>query len=109
MSLTFKLSAPVQAHGEEVGELTLREPTGDDVIEIGYPYLILMKDGAETGIDIRARVIYSYISKLAGIPLGSAKQIKLSDVAKLQAIIMGFFGEDVAGEGMAKASKDSSD
>lgn len=101
---TVQLSKPIQAHGGEVSEITLREPDGEDVIAIGYPYLILMKDGQEHAIEIRARVIYNYISRLGGIPLSSAKKIALRDLSKLQAVIMGFFGE---GEGKSEAESSS--
>lgn len=95
-SQKFTLIKPIKAHGEEITELTLREPDGDDVIELGYPYLVLMQAGDSVGVDIRARVVYSYVSRLAGIPLSSAKQIKLSDMAVLQGVVMGFFGEGLA-------------
>lgn len=100
----IKLSKPISAHDEQINELTLREPTGDDVIEVGYPYLILMKDGESTGIEIRPKAIYSYISKLGGIPLSSAKLISLADVATLQGVIMGFFG--ASGTGTESSSSD---
>lgn len=94
---TYKLKRPIKAHDKEVDEITLREPTGDDVISIGYPYLVMMPDGDVAGIQIQPRVIYNYISKLGGIPLSSAKTIKFSDVAVLQAKIMDFFGEGEPG------------
>ncbi len=90
--ITIKLSAAIQAHGQEVTELTLREPTGDDVIEIGFPYLVLIRDGEDHGVEVLPKAIYGYISKLSGIPLSSAKQISLRDVNHLQGLIMGFFG-----------------
>lgn len=95
--VTVRLSKPIKAHNEELTELTLREPTGDDVIEIGYPYLIMMPEGTVAGIDIRPRVIYNYIARLGGIPLSSAKQVSLKDMAVLQAHIMDFFGEGEPG------------
>lgn len=91
----FVLSRAIKAHGQEVTELELREPTGDDVIEIGFPYYILMPEGQSSGIEIKPRAVYSYISRLAGIPQSSAKQIALSDFAQLQGVVVGFFGESV--------------
>jgi len=94
----LKLSKPIKAHNEELSELQLREPIIEEVMEIGYPYLILMKDGQEAGIEIRPGVIVRYVSKLASIPMGSAKQMSLSDLTKAQAIVMGFFGEEIVGQ-----------
>ncbi|MCV5427340.1 phage tail assembly protein, partial [Escherichia coli] len=34
----IKLSKPVRAHGEDIHVLELREPTGKDVRELGFPY-----------------------------------------------------------------------
>lgn len=92
------LSKPISAHGQDYTELELREPTVDDVIEIGYPYLVLMRDGQDTGIELRPKVVVHYVSKLAGIPLSSARKISLSDLTKAQQVVMSFFGEEIAAQ-----------
>lgn len=92
----LKLSKPIKAHDKDLAELTLREPTVEDAMEIGYPYLILMKDGQEVGIEIRPKVIVHYVSRLAAIPMSSAKSISLKDLTVAQALVMGFFGEEIA-------------
>lgn len=89
----FKLSKPIKAHKEELTELELAEPTGDDVEKLGFPYLVITKGNGDTGIEIRTNVIYQYISRLAAIPKESAKQIALGDISLLSGVIMGFFGE----------------
>ncbi|MGY1490719.1 phage tail assembly protein [Methylobacillus pratensis] len=89
----FKLKKPIKAHGEEVTELTLREPTGDDIEKFGFPYLVITKANGDTGIEIRTNVVYQYISKLAAIPKESAKQVSPGDLSLLSGMIMGFFGE----------------
>lgn len=91
-----KLSKPITAHGDEVSELTLREPTIADVSEIGYPYLVHTSEEADAVIEMRPRVIVKYVSRLAGIPMSSAQQVSLADLSKLQAVVMGFFGEGIA-------------
>ena len=96
MSTPLQLKKPIKAHNEELSELQLREPTIEEIMEIGYPYLVLMRDGQDTGLEIRPQVIVKYISKLAGIPLSSAKSIAISDLNQAQTIIMGFFGEEIA-------------
>lgn len=94
---TLKLSKPIQAHGKEVTEITLREPNGEDVIDVGFPYIIAMSDGEPSGIELKPKALYGYISRLGGIPLSSAKQLALKDVTALQGEIMAFFGEGSAG------------
>ena len=98
MAIVLKLSKPIEAHGNECKELQLREPTVEDVMEIGYPYLVLMQEGQDTGVEIRPKVIVRYISKLAAIPMSAAKSISLQDLTKAQAEIMGFFGEEIAAQ-----------
>ena len=93
MSATIKLSKPITAHGEEVSEITLREPTADDVMQIGSPSLLIPSaDGESVGIEIRAKVIGQYIMRLASIPLPSVKAMSFSDFNRCQGVVMGFFG-----------------
>lgn len=91
--IPFTLSKPIKAHGENIQVLEFREPTGDDVEKFGFPYLVTPKSNGETTIEIRANVIYQYISRLAGIPKESAKQISLGDLSLLSGVIVSFFGE----------------
>lgn len=94
----FKLSKPITAHGKEITELTLREPTGDDVEKLGFPYVVTPKSNGETTVEIRANIIYQYISRLAGIPKESAKQVSLGDLSSLSGSIVSFFGESIQEE-----------
>lgn len=88
----IKLSKPLEAHGEQVTELTLREPTTADVIDNGQPFLVIPTDD-EPAIEIRTKVIARYISLLAGIPLSSVKELSIGDFSKCQGMVMGFFGQ----------------
>jgi hypothetical protein len=38
MSKTIALSKPIRAHNQDVSELTLREPTGADLVAAGVPF-----------------------------------------------------------------------
>jgi hypothetical protein len=95
---TITLNKPITAHGKDVSELTLREPNTEDLMEIGYPYLVIMREGADTGIELRPKVIVNYIAKLSGIPPSSAKKLSLGDLNTLQQEVMGFFGEEIASQ-----------
>lgn len=88
-----KLSKPVTAHDEQISELTLREPTTGDIIDIGMPTLIILGDGGETGVEIRQKVVAKYISKLSGTPMSSVRDLSPKDFSACQAVVMGFFGE----------------
>lgn len=87
------LSKPITAHKQEYKELVLREPNGDDIEKLGFPYLIIAKGNGDTGVEIRTNVVYQYISRLAGIPKESAKQVSPGDLSVLSGIIVNFFGE----------------
>lgn len=86
------LSRPIKAHGDEVEQITLREPTVKDMIEVGQPFLIIAGDG-ETGVRIQNKTVAQYIVRLAQIPMSSVEQMAPTDFTKAQAVVMGFFGE----------------
>lgn len=92
MTTTIKLSKPIKAHGEEITEINLREPTGGDVMDIGYPYLIIIGEGDEQALELRPKVIARYVSKLGDIPPSSLKEIHPSDFSSMTGVVMGFFG-----------------
>ena len=93
MSETIKLSKPITAHGEEISEITLREPTPDDVMQVGSPQLLIPSaDGESVGIEIRAKVVGQYIARLGAVPLSSVKTMSMGDFNRAQGVVMGFFG-----------------
>ena len=93
MSETVKLSKPISAHGEEISEITLREPTPEDVMQVGSPQLLIPSaDGESVGIEIRGKVIGQYISRLGSVPMSSVKAMTIGDFTRCQGVIMGFFG-----------------
>lgn len=99
MSITIQLNTPIQAHGEEVSKLTLREPTTEDIIDLGMPMLIVIgADGKSTGIEMRQPVIAAYISRLAAVPMSSVKSLKPRDFSAVSAGVVGFFGDEEAGK-----------
>ena len=89
--MKVKLTKAINAHGEEVAELDLREPTGRDVQDIGFPYLIVMT-GDEQALQIQVKTVGKYVSKLAGIPPSSVDQLSAGDLSTLTGAVMSFFG-----------------
>lgn len=87
-----KLTKPITAHGEEVAELIFREPTTEDVMQIGVPQLLIPSaDGESVGVEVRAKVVGQYIARLAAIPLSSVKQLSIKDFNVCTGAVMGFF------------------
>lgn len=107
MSATIKLSTPITAHDAQVTELTLREPTTADYIEIGAPMLIVMGDDDSAGVRIQPKAIARYISKLAGIPPSSVSALALNDFQACSKAVMGFFGENEAATSQSSATASS--
>jgi hypothetical protein len=93
------LKRPIQAHGEEVKELTFREPMGADIIACGYPLLL----GNDT-VTPEAGAIAKYISRLADIPAGAVAKLSASDFNNCWQAIIPFFKD--GGESPAPASED---
>lgn len=107
MSATVTLRRPVKAHGDEVGELTLREPTTKDIMEIGLPTLLVPSgDGQAVGVEIRQKVVGRFISRLAQIPMSSVESLHPADFSRCSAVVMGFF-EMSDGEETNAPSSDS--
>lgn len=87
MSTTIKLRHPIMAHGVEIHELTLREPTAGDVMESGYP-IALKGDLVFPQPDPLGRLI----ARLADIPPSSVKQLTMADYNAAMGAVLGFFG-----------------
>lgn len=90
---TIKLSKPIRAHGEEITEIELREPTGADVMELGFPYLLIISESAEgQAMELRPKVIGRYVAKLGKIPPSSLNEISPADFGEMTGVVLSFFG-----------------
>lgn len=89
---THKLKRPVTAHGVEVTELQLAEPTAKMVMEFGYPYLVV-QGGGESGMQLQPKVAARFISRLAQVPLSTVEALAIPDLQALHGWLLGFFGE----------------
>ncbi|MGF6136491.1 phage tail assembly protein [Pseudomonas laurylsulfatiphila] len=84
----YKLAAPIQAHDQEVLEVTLRRPTVAEVRAIkALPYKIDKNEDVSLDMEAAAK----YIAICAGIPSPSVNQLDLSDLNNLAWEISGFF------------------
>ena len=90
---TLNLTTPIQAHGQSVSTLEIREPRGKDLRLFGSPFQ--MTPDRQTGEampkfdnDASARLL----TELAGVPLSSIDQMSASDFLGAQMVLLGFFG-----------------
>ncbi|MGP5106019.1 phage tail assembly protein [Pseudomonas helleri] len=84
----YKLSAPIQAHGEEVHSITLRRPTVPECRAIkSLPYVMGKDDEVTLNIDVCAK----FIAVCGAIPAPSVNQLDLADLNALAWEIAGFF------------------
>lgn len=91
--MRITLTQPVQAHGEPIASLTLREPRGEDIQVCGYPFLLLAGEGEEVGVRIDAAAIGKYVSRLAGVPTSSVRALCLADWQACLQAVLSFFGD----------------
>ena len=94
MSNSIPLTKPVTAHDKEIKTLELREVGSEDVLELGYPFLIHQKDEG-TAIELRPKVVAQYLVRLAGVPPSTIKQLAIEDLMTCQATVLAFFGKSV--------------
>ena len=84
----YVLAAPIQAHDQEVLELTLRRPTVAEVRAIkALPYKIDKNEDVSLDMEAAAK----YIAVCAGIPAPSVNQLDLHDLNNLAWAVSGFF------------------
>ncbi|EKN5124767.1 phage tail assembly protein [Yersinia enterocolitica] len=74
MKLT--LTAPITAHGEEITEIEMRDPTGKDVREIGYPYQL----NPDESVKLLSAAVCKYITLLGNIPPSAVDSMSPADL-----------------------------
>jgi len=75
MDLIIPLRSPIEAHGQPLEVLTLVEPSGQHVVQMGEPF-VLTADG---GIRELPAITVNYIVKLGKIPRSSAESMSPGD------------------------------
>lgn len=86
--MKIKLSKPINAHGEDVSELELAEPSTGDLIDLGDPMTI----NSDESICFKNDVIAKYISRLAKIPMSSVRELARADFIACKTAVAGFLG-----------------
>jgi hypothetical protein len=77
-TLSFALSRAIKAGGEEVTELSFREPNGADILNVGNPVVIDMASDPPR-VTHDERKMRAMISRLAAIPTSSVDQLSPQD------------------------------
>lgn len=86
------LTKPIEAHGETISSLDLKELTGADITACGVPFATIQGADGKTAIQINAKEISQMISTLAGIPTSSVGKLSAADWMKAASAVIGFFG-----------------
>lgn len=87
-TITQKLTTPIQAHGEEITELTLRRPTVQECRALKVlPYNINGEGFPVMDVEAASK----YLAVCAGIPASSVNQLELSDLNTAAWAVVGFF------------------
>lgn len=81
------LTRPVEAHGETHSDLELRDPDSGALDGVKFTY-------GPDGLTINMGDMPRLISAAAGIPLSSARTIRMGDIIRHAAPILSFFGTD---------------
>jgi hypothetical protein len=112
----FKLSAPVQAHGETIDTLLLRQPTAGDIAASGEPFviknLVAMAEAAETDAAVMPEFAWNMaaalqlFSRLADVPRSAVAAISMGDLYRLQMEVAGFFMQQFATGSQAASAND---
>lgn len=105
--LTYPLSKPITAHGQEVEELVLIAPSTKDIRELGYPFMAKANENGDADMELRADIGAKFIARLAKIPMSSVDQIHPGDFMALHGEICGFFGDSTISKTAASTSRTS--
>ena len=101
---TVKLSRPVRAHGEDVSVLTLREPTSEDIMNIGYPVSLKVEDKTGGIIVQNKTEMAAMISTLAEVPPSTIKSLHFRDYLKCTGVVTDFFMDSLGDQYSTAAS-----
>ncbi len=86
--VTISLTKQIEAHGQPVKQIILREPTAGDINKVGLPF-DMTSDGK---IITNARCVSEYIARLGNIPPSSVEMLAVVDWVTCMGEVMGFFG-----------------
>lgn len=77
--LVINLRKPVMANGEEVSELTFREPTAGDIEMVGNPVNLDFLSGETPKATFDTKAMTQMMSRLAAVPPSTIRQMHPRD------------------------------
>lgn len=89
--LKIFLRKAIPANGEDVMELTFREPTGGDIDQVGNPVLLDLFSGETVKISFDARIMTNMMSRLAAVPPSSIRKMHPKDWNTAAYSLVNFF------------------
>lgn len=93
--LKVTLRKPIQANGEDVSELTFREPTAADIERSGNPVILDVFGGDTPKITFDEKKMSAMISNLAAIPPSSVRMLHPKDWNSIAWSLTNFFMPDL--------------
>lgn len=87
-TVTITLTRPVRSVDRELTELVMREPTGRDLTECGYP--ARAREGGAVELD--PAIISKLGARLCGVGRGTIESLGMTDWNAVMAAVMGFLG-----------------
>jgi hypothetical protein len=89
------LNKPVIANGEEVMELSFREPTGGDIAMCGNPVTVDFREDPPK-INTDSKAMTAMLSQLAVVPPSTIKSLSAKDWEAAALVVTGFFLPDLS-------------
>lgn len=78
-TIVVKLSKPIIANGDEVQEITFREPSAADIERVGNPVNIDMMSSDTPKVTFDAKAMTQMMSLLAAVPPSTIRQMTTRD------------------------------
>lgn len=94
-SIKCALRKPIQANGEEVSELTFREPTGGDIERAGNPVIVDVFSGDTIKLTFDEKKMTQMMSRLAEVPPSSIRMLHPKDWNSIAWQLVHFFTPDL--------------
>jgi hypothetical protein len=88
--VTISLTKPIHAYGEDLSELTFREPSGGDIAAAGMPVRFDLSK-AEPDIEFNATEMTAMLSRLASVPPSSIALLTAGDWISAAYAVAPFF------------------
>jgi len=93
--LKVTLRKTIQANGEEVNELTFREPTGGDIEKAGNPVIVDVFSGDTVKLTFDEKKMTQMMSRLANVPPSTIRMLHPKDWNSIAWQMVHFFTPDL--------------